>query len=283
MISSSAANELTCTSVSGITMNPKGDIGTPDFIVQPTYPQNTPLYQQNGNFGTETPATNLPAPAGDPGFSPDGRWLTFAYSDRAYPHGVVGLRRADGLPSAEDALVFSDPDQDLSYPSFSPNGRFLVMAASDYQLDYVDLFGDRVMHRMPQPAAGNMIPAWLSDNRSVVMGGFGYNSDLVRQDVVTGASSTIPSTEGGYDPNVAPDGTILYSVGFGLRELSPSGAIDSLPTMAYALDPLQLPDRSHIYYVNVLQPRSGSTAGVLRAGSASRPSRGRRPGDCRRL
>ena len=82
-----------------------------------------------------------------------------------------------------------------------------------YRLDYVDLFGDRTVQPMPRPAAGNPEAAWLPDNRSVVMGGADYNADLVRQDVFTGASSTIANTEDGLEPNVAPDGTIVYSSG----------------------------------------------------------------------
>jgi dipeptidyl aminopeptidase/acylaminoacyl peptidase len=209
------------------------------------------------------------------GISPDGHTLAYV-SDRA--NGVDFDLWVCDLERGEHRMLHAGGAWFQPGSGFSPGGRFVSVLRPgsrplDEDLVLIDVSSGEARIPMPHPDEAAQVgpPAWMSD--SVFYAASSINRDfaaIVRHDLDTGETTTVPGTGEGFDAEVIPAGEtaiVVIENRDGASEMwrhdIRTGQRDdiSLPepgvTRAWFLEPPRVtPDGSRLYYT-LSTPRRG--------------------------
>lgn len=222
--------------------------GDPDAVVAGT----TGIFQQ-GMFsvGSRAVANEYQSPR----YSTDGRlYAATKVIDDATGRAVLEVRRA-----SSSALVFTVDLGTGAFPAdpdFSPDGqtiaytRYAADTGRSLGLGFVDVFGPHTKTVLDTTTRIGE-PSWRPDGTSLVVSTFGVTTPgLAVVTKATGVVTPLSGTAGGYTPEVAPDGTILFGwtaddqSSSALRRKATSGAVTPVRTSTtdFFISPRLTPD-----------------------------------------
>jgi Tol biopolymer transport system component len=131
------------------------------------YQDKGEIYVMNADGSGQTNLSNNPADDSEPGWSPDGKRITF-WSYRNDSHGVY-VMNADG--SGQTRLI-SLASAFSGAPVWSPNGEHIAVSckpeSDNYEIYRINSDGSGLTRLTNHPGGNNQNPAWSPDGRHIV-------------------------------------------------------------------------------------------------------------------
>ena len=143
-------------------------------------------------------------------FSRDGHWVAYV----SYPGGTLWRSNADG----SERLQLTYPPNYAMLPRWSPDGKKIVffenIADKPSRIYEVSPEGGIPRQLMPDDPQPQWDPNWSPDGSKIVFGGAPYNAaSAVRiLDLASGKVSTLPGSQGLFQPRWSPDGRYIPAV-----------------------------------------------------------------------
>jgi eukaryotic-like serine/threonine-protein kinase len=146
--------------------------------------------------------------------SPDGKWITYV----AYPQNTLWRSRLDG----SEKLQLSNPPIVADMPRWSPDGKKIAFVGNlSLSKVYVVSADGGTPEQLRQNTKDNEDdPFWSSDGNSIFFaryppqffGGAANEYSILRVDLNTRQSSTLPGSSGMFGPRRSPDGRYITAL-----------------------------------------------------------------------
>jgi len=180
----------------------------------------------------------------DVAWSPDGTQIAFSRARPSLaPEDALWIMDADG--SNQRLVLEANPDEDFRRLAWSPDGRRIIVATERHfsvpggpsnSLVIVDLAGTMLREIQFGPTGRDLVTSleWSPDGRSVLLGLFGYPTDVATTVAVFDLESLVLTPlANGYDPDWSPDGS---SIAFVHRQDGESAADERATTAVMNAD-----------------------------------------------
>jgi serine/threonine protein kinase/Tol biopolymer transport system component len=143
-------------------------------------------------------------------FSRDGQWVAYV----SYPGGTLWRSKADG----SERMQLTYPPNYAMLPRWSPDGKEIVfsenIADKPSRIYEISPEGGIPRQLMPDDLQPQWDPNWSPDGSKIVFGGAPYNAaSAVRiLDLASRKVSTLPGSQGLFQPRWSPDGRHIAAV-----------------------------------------------------------------------